>query len=101
MAHAGVYSSVIHYLRAVEALKSGADSKAVVAKMKEMPTDDLLFGNGTVRIDGRKMHNAYVFEVKKPEESKYPADLFKLLATIPAAEAFRPLKEGGCTLVSG
>jgi branched-chain amino acid transport system substrate-binding protein len=101
MTHAGVYSSVVHYLRAVETLKSGADSKAVVAKMKEMPTDDPLFGKGTVRIDGRKMHDAYVFEVKKPEESKYPGDLFKLLATISAAEAFRPLKEGGCPLVSG
>jgi branched-chain amino acid transport system substrate-binding protein len=101
MTIAGVYSAITHYLKAVEALKSDADGKAVVAKMKEMPTDDPLFGKGTVRVDGRKIHDAYLFEVKKPEESKYPGDFYKLRATIPAAEAFRPLKEGGCPLVSG
>jgi len=101
MAQAGVYSSVIHYLKAVEALKTDADGKAVVAKMKEMPTDDPLFGKGTVRADGRKIHDAYLFEVKKPEESKYPGDFYKLRATIPAAEAFRPMKDGGCPLVKG
>jgi branched-chain amino acid transport system substrate-binding protein len=101
MVPAGVYSSVIHYLKAVEALKSGADGRAVVAKMKEIPTDDPLFGKGSVRADGRKLHNAYLFEVKKPEESKYPGDDYKVRATIPAAEAFRPLKDGGCPLVSG
>jgi branched-chain amino acid transport system substrate-binding protein len=101
MIPAGVYSSVIHYLNAVAALKSAADGKAVVAKMKEMPTYDPLFGKGSVRIDGRKLHDAYLFEVKKPGESKYPGDNYKLRATIPAAEAFRPLKDGGCPLVSG
>jgi branched-chain amino acid transport system substrate-binding protein len=101
MVHAGVYSSIIHYLKAVVALKADGDGKAIVAKMKEMPTDDILFGRGTVRADGRKMHDAYLFEVKKPEESKYPGDFYKTRATIPAAEAFRPLKEGGCPLVSG
>jgi len=101
MVPAGVYSSVIHYLKAVEALKSGADGRAVVAKMKEMPTDDPLFGKGSVRVDGRKLHDAYLFEVKKPAESKYPGDDYKVRATIPAAEAFRPLKDGGCPLVSG
>jgi len=101
MAQAGVYASVIHYLKAVEALKTDADGKAVVAKMKEMPTDDPLFGKGTVRADGRKIHDAYLFEVKKPEESKYPGDFYKLRATIPAAEAFRPVKDGGCPLVKG
>jgi len=101
MVPAGVYSSVIHYLKAVAALKSAADGRAVVAKMKEMPTDDPLFGKGTVRADGRKLHNAYLFEVKKPQESKYPGDDYKVRATIPAAEAFRPLKDGGCPLVSG
>jgi branched-chain amino acid transport system substrate-binding protein len=101
MVPAGVYSSVIHYLKAVDALKSGADGRAVVAKMKEMPTDDPLFGKGSIRADGRKLHDAYLFEVKKPEESKYPGDDYKLRATIPAAEAFRPLKDGGCPLVSG
>ena len=101
MVQAGVYSGVTHYLKAVAALKSGADGKAVVAKMKEMPTEDLLFGKGTIRADGRKIHDAYLFEVKAPAESKYPGDFYKLRATIPAAEAFRPLKEGGCPLASG
>ena len=101
MIHAGVYSSVLHYLKAVEALKSDADGKAVAAKMKEMPTDDRLFGKGVVRADGRKVHDMYLFEVKKPAESKYPGDFYKTRATIPAAEAFRPLKEGGCPLVQG
>ena len=101
MAHAGVYSSLIHYFRAIEALKGNGDGRAVVAKMKEMPTDDPLFGRGTVRADGRKLHDAYLFEVKSPTESKYLGDFYKLRANIPAAEAFRPLKEGGCPLVSG
>jgi branched-chain amino acid transport system substrate-binding protein len=101
MAHAGVYSSVIHYLKAVEAMKADGDGKAVATKMKSLPTEDRLFGTGTVRIDGRKMHDAYLFEVKRPTESKYPGDFYKLRATIPAAEAFRPLKDGGCPLVSG
>jgi branched-chain amino acid transport system substrate-binding protein len=101
MIQAGVYSSIIHYLKAVEALKADGDGKAVAAKMKEMPTDDRLFGKGVVRADGRKTHDAYLFEVKKPTESKYPGDFYKTRATIPAAEAFRPLKEGGCPLVNG
>jgi branched-chain amino acid transport system substrate-binding protein len=101
MVQAGVYAGVLHYLKAVAALKSGADGKAVVAKMKEMPTDDPLFGKGTIRADGRKIHDAYLFEVKAPSESKYPGDFYHLRATIPAAEAFRPLKDGGCPLVSG
>src|SRR5262245_23046291 len=101
MVQAGVYSGVLHYLKAVAELKSGADGKAVVAKMKATPTDDPLFGKGEIRADGRKIHDAYLFEVKAPSESKYPGDFYKLRATIPAAEAFRPLKEGGCPLVSG
>jgi branched-chain amino acid transport system substrate-binding protein len=101
MVHAGVYAGIMHYLKAVTALKSAADGKAVVAKMKEMPTDDPLFGKGTIRADGRKIHDAYLFEVKKPEESKYAGDFYKVLATIPADEAFRPLKDGGCSLVKG
>jgi branched-chain amino acid transport system substrate-binding protein len=100
MVHAGVYSAVTHYLKAVDALKSDGDGKAVVAKMKEMPTNDKLFGQGTVRADGRKIHPMYLFEVKKPSESKGPWDLYKLRATIPADEAFRPLSEGGCPLVN-
>src|SRR5437868_4651042 len=98
MVQAGVYAGVLHYLKAVAALKSD-DGTKVVAKMKEMPTDDPLFGKGTIRADGRKIHNAYLFEVKKPSESKGPYDYYKLRATIPAAEAFRPLNEGGCPLV--
>jgi branched-chain amino acid transport system substrate-binding protein len=101
MIHAGVYSAVLHYLKAVGALQSDADGKAVVGKMKEMPTDDPLFGKGYVRADGRKMHPAYLFEVKKPEDSKYPGDDYKLLATTPADEAFRPLKDGQCPMVHG
>jgi branched-chain amino acid transport system substrate-binding protein len=101
MVHAGVYAAVLHYLKAVEALKSDADGKAVVNKMKEMPTDDPLFGKGTIRADGRKIHDMYLFEVKKPSESKGAWDYYKLRATIPAAEAFRPMKDGGCPLVSG
>jgi branched-chain amino acid transport system substrate-binding protein len=99
MEQAGIYSGVLHYLKAVEALKSAKDGKAVVAKMKEIPTDDPLFGKGEVRADGRKIHDIYLFEVKKPEESKGPWDYYKLLATIPADKAFRPLNEGGCPLV--
>lgn len=96
---AGVYSGTIHYLRALEALNGPKDGKAVVAKMKELPTDDKLFGKGTVRADGRKIHDVHLVEVKKPEESKYPYDYYKILATIPADKAFRPLNEGGCPLV--
>jgi branched-chain amino acid transport system substrate-binding protein len=101
MVQAGVYAGVLHYLKAVEALKSDADGKAVVAKMKELETDDPLFGKGSIRADGRKVHDMFLFEVKKPAESKGPWDYLKVRATIPAAEAFRPLKEGGCPLVSG
>jgi branched-chain amino acid transport system substrate-binding protein len=69
--------------------------------MKETPTDDVLYGKGMIRVDGRKIHDMHLFEVKKPGESKYFGDFYKLRATIPAAEAFRPLKDGGCPLVGG
>jgi len=98
MVHAGVYASVLHYLKAVEALKSD-DGTKVVAKMKELPTDDPLFGKGSIRVDGRKIHPAYLVEVKKPAESKAPWDYYKIRATIPADQAFRPLADGGCSLV--
>ena len=98
MVQAGVYSSVIHYLKAVEAAKTD-DGTKVAAKMKELPTDDVLFGKGSVRPDGRKIHPAYLFQVKKPSESKGPYDYYKLVATIPANEAFRPLSESECPLV--
>jgi branched-chain amino acid transport system substrate-binding protein len=101
MNHAGVYAGTLHYLKAVAALKSAADGKAVVAEMKKLPTDDPLFGKGTIRADGRKLHPAYLFEVKDPSESNYPGDFYKLRATIPADEAFRPLKDGNCPLVQG
>ncbi len=102
MIHAGVYAGVLHYLKAAVALKGNvSDGKTVVAQMKSMPTDDPLFGKGTIRPDGRKVHPAYLLEVKKPEESKHPGDFYKVRATIPTEEAFRPLKEGSCPLVSG
>jgi branched-chain amino acid transport system substrate-binding protein len=101
MVQAGVYAGIMHYLKAVVELKGAGDGKAVVAKMKQIPTDDPLFGKGTVRADGRVIHPAYLFEVKKPAESKYPGDFYHLRATIPADEAFRPLKDGNCPLVSG
>lgn len=100
MVHAGVYSATLHYLKAVAALKSSSDGKAVVAKMKEMPTDDPLFGKGSIRADGRKIHPAYLFEVKKPEDSKYPGDYYALRATIPADEAFRPMKDDNCPMIT-
>jgi len=99
MIHAGVYSAVTHYLKAVEALGSHDDGAAVVAQMKEMPTSDKLFGEGYVREDGRKIHDMYLFEVKSPEESSEPWDYYHQRAVIPADVAFRPMDEGGCELV--
>lgn len=98
MGQVGVYSGVLHYLKAVEALKTDQGDK-VVAKMKELPTDDVVFGKGRVRQDGRKIHNMYLFEVKKPAESKGAWDYYKLRGTITAEQAFRPEKEGGCSLI--
>ncbi|MFA5663838.1 ABC transporter substrate-binding protein [Castellaniella sp.] len=96
--HAGVYAGVLHYLKAVDAAGTD-DGAAVVAKMKELPTDDPLFGKGEIRADGRKIHPVYLFEVKSPEESSGPYDYYTLKKTIPAEEAFRPLDQGGCSLV--
>jgi branched-chain amino acid transport system substrate-binding protein len=98
MGHAGVYSAILHYLKAIQATKSD-DAAKTIAKMKQTPTDDPLFGKGSVRADGRVIHPAYLFEVKKPSESKGPYDYYKLRATIPADQAFRPMKDGGCPLV--
>jgi branched-chain amino acid transport system substrate-binding protein len=98
MVQAGVYSATLHYLKAIEALKSD-DGPKVIAKMKEMPTDDPLFGKGAVRADGRKIHPMYLFEVKKPAESKGAWDYYKVRATIPADQAFRPIDQGDCPLV--
>jgi len=98
MDHAGVYASVLDYLKAVEAT-GGKDAKDVVDCMKANPTDDPLFGKGSIRPDGRVLHPMYLFQVKSPAESKGPWDYYKLVATIPADKAFRPLDEGGCPLV--
>ena len=95
---AGVYSSVLAYLETVAALKS-KDSAKVIAKIKETTFNDPLFGKVTVRADGRAIHDMYLYEVKKPAESKDPWDMYKVVATIPAAEAFRPMSAGGCPLV--
>jgi branched-chain amino acid transport system substrate-binding protein len=100
MNQAGDYAATLHYLKAIAALKATTDGKAVVAKMKEIPTDDPVFGKGLIRADGRKIHPAYLFEVKKPEESKYPGDVYKLRATIPADEAFRPMKDDNCPMLT-
>jgi ABC-type branched-chain amino acid transport systems, periplasmic component len=97
--HAGVYAAVLHYLKAVEKVGSPADGRAVVAAMKAMPTDDPLFGKGSIREDGRKIHPMYLLQVKTPAESKSEWDVFKVVDTIPADKAFRPLNEGGCPLV--
>jgi branched-chain amino acid transport system substrate-binding protein len=100
MVQAGDYASTLDYLKTLEVMGGNPhDGAKVVAKMKELPTDDPLFGKGTIRVDGRKIHPAYLFEVKKPSESKYPWDYYKLLATIPADEAFRPLAQSECPLV--
>ncbi len=100
MVHAGVYAGTLHYLKALEAIGSNPhDGVKIVAKMKEMPTDDPLFGKGTIREDGRKIHPAYLFEVKKPSESKGPWDYYKLVATVPGDQAFTPLSESKCALV--
>ena len=97
---AGVYASTRAYLNAVAAAGSD-DANDVVPQMKKFKGMDKLFGDVTIRQDGRVVHPMYLFEVKKPSESKHPGDFYTLKATIPAAEAFRPLKEGGCPLVSG
>ena len=100
MVQAGVYSGLLHYFKSLEAMGGNPhDGAKVVAKMKELPTDDTLFGKGSIRADGRKIHPAYLFEVKKPSESKGPWDYYKLIGTTPADQAFRPLSESACPLV--
>jgi branched-chain amino acid transport system substrate-binding protein len=100
MVQAGVYAGLLHYFKALEALGGNPhDGAKVVAKMKELPTDDPLFGKGSIRADGRKIHPAYLFEVKSPAESKGPWDYYKLVGTTSADQAFRPLSESACPLV--
>jgi branched-chain amino acid transport system substrate-binding protein len=100
MLQAGAYSGLTHYLKAVEATKS-TDAATVLAKMKELPTDDPLFGEGYIRKeDGRKVHNMYLFEVKTPSESTGPWDYYKQIAVLPGEETIRPLAESECPLVN-
>ncbi|XUM21466.1 ABC transporter substrate-binding protein [Bradyrhizobium oligotrophicum S58] len=100
MTVAGNYAAVLHYLKALEALgENPHDGAKVVAKMKEIPTDDPLFGKGPLRADGRRLIPAYLFEVKKPEESKYAWDYFKLVSTIAPEDAAKPLEASDCPLV--
>jgi len=102
MSQAGDYSVVTHYLKAVKELgveRAKASGRDVVDLMKEMPTDDDCFGAGKVRPDGRKIHPAYLFSVKTPAESTGPGDVYNLVSTVPAEEAFRPLEEGGCPII--
>jgi branched-chain amino acid transport system substrate-binding protein len=100
MVQAGVYAGLLHYFKAIEALGGNPhDGAKVVAKMKEIPTDDPLFGKGLIQPNGRALHPAYLFEVKKPGDSKGPWDYYKLIGTTPAEQAFRPLAESACPLV--
>ncbi len=102
MVQAGDYAAVLHYLKAVKDMgvsAAKADGRAVVERMKAMPTDDDCFGQGTIRADGRKLHPAYLLAVKTPAESTGPWDLLKVASVTPADQAFRPMSEGGCALV--
>jgi branched-chain amino acid transport system substrate-binding protein len=104
MNHAGGYAAVLHYLKAVADMgvpAAKASGLAATQRMKAMPCDDDCFGPGTIRADGRKLHPAYLFEVKKPSESRGPFDYYKLLQTTPSEQAFRPQAEGGCPFVQG
>ncbi|MFO1112619.1 MAG: ABC transporter substrate-binding protein [Rhodospirillales bacterium] len=99
MVQAGVYSAVHHYLAAIKA--AGTDeAKAVAAKMREMPVNDFFAQNGRVRADGRMVHDMYLVQVKSPQESKYPWDYYKILRVVPGDEAFRPMDQGNCPLVT-
>ncbi|HTB04822.1 MAG TPA: ABC transporter substrate-binding protein [Bradyrhizobium sp.] len=100
MVQAGVYAGLIHYFKALEALGGNPhDGIKVVDKMKSMPTDDPLFGKGEIQPNGRTLHSAYLFEVKKPSESKAPWDFYKLIGTVPGDQAFTPLSESKCALL--
>ncbi len=98
MVHAGVYSAITHYLKALAAGASPDDGAGVAAKMRAIEAEDALFGKSEVRADGRVIHDMHLFLVKKPSESKGPYDYYRLISTVPAKDAFRPLGEGGCPL---
>ena len=102
--HAGQYSAVTHYLKACVAVgpeRAKASGRTVIDQMKATPTDDPLFGKGSVRKDGRAIHDMHLFEVKSPEQSKEPWDYYTLRHTVPAADAFRPIDQGGCAFAQG
>ena len=102
MGQAGAYSAGVHYFKAIKAMgiqQAKESGRATVEMMKRMPTDDDCFGPGSIRIDGRKLHPAYLFRVKAPRESLGPGDVYTLVDTIPADKAFRPLAEGGCPFI--
>ena len=100
MVHAGVYAGVTHYLKALEEAGGNShDGVKIVEKMKSITTDDPLFGKGEIQPNGRKIHQAYLFEVKKPSESKSPWDFYKLVGTVPGEQAFTPLAESKCALL--
>ena len=98
MNQAATYSATMHYLNAVKAAGT-KDTTPVLAKMRETPIHDAFTDNGVLREDGRMVHSMFLFQIKKPEESKEPWDYYKLLAEVPGDQAFRPMKDGGCPLV--
>ncbi|GJD49708.1 hypothetical protein OPKNFCMD_2441 [Methylobacterium crusticola] len=98
---AGAYSATLHYLKAVEKAGTKTDGKRVVEVAKSLPTDDMVFGKGSIRADGRKLHSMYLFETKTTSDSKGPWDYYKLVRTIPPEEAFRPMGESNCPFVTG
>jgi branched-chain amino acid transport system substrate-binding protein len=98
---AGVYSAVKHYLEAVAAGADPDDGRATMAEMKKLPVDDVIFGKGSLRADGREIHPVYLFQVKSPAESKSEWDVFKVVSSVPADRAYRPMDQGGCKMVEG
>jgi branched-chain amino acid transport system substrate-binding protein len=96
---AGMYSATLHLMKAMAQTKSAADGKKLVDAMKAIPTDDPIFGKGSIRADGRKLHPMYLLSTKTPDQSKGPWDAFNVVREIPVAEAWRPLSEGGCPFV--
>jgi branched-chain amino acid transport system substrate-binding protein len=104
MLQAGDYSAITHTLKAMQAIgldRARASGRALIAQMKAMPVQDVAYGEGTIRADGRKLNPMYLFQVKSPAESHYPWDYYRLVRTVPADQAFRPLQDGGCPMVAG
>ena len=102
MTQAGDYAASLHFLKAVQSMgvaAAKADGRAVVERMKAMPTDDDCFGPGKIRPDGRALHPCYLLEAKKPSESKHSWDIAKVVATTPMDEAFRPMEDGRCPMI--